>query len=502
MELLIQNALVLDGLGNDPVLGSVGVENGKIVYPVPADATCERVMDAKGLCLSPGWIDSHSHADNAVFKFPEQREKIEQGITFSVSGQCGSSCVPVVKEGRLLTAGEFFKEKENAPLGANLALQIGHNALRKAVMGTVNRLATREELEQMKDLLRDGLENGAIGLSFGLIYIPGCYSDMEECLALAKVVKEYDGILSAHLRDESELLLQAVEEFITVVRASGCRGVVSHHKAAGKANWGMVKESLAMIDRANREGCDIYQDVYPYTASHTTLKTRFIPKRFHPEGTTDDVLLLEQAEIREKIKSWGREIWGDDLGFTLITKCPSHPEYEGKNVNEIFAESKDADPYETVFRILWDDHGATGACFFTMNWDDVDYVISHPRSMVCTDSSVAKNDAVYHPRLRAAFPAAISRFVREKKLLSLPEMIRRMTSLPASVYRLENKGILADGMDADLVLFDPEIIGAGNDYANCTLPNKGLAAVIVDGKIVLENNEFNGTCAARLYQAR
>ena len=495
-DLLIQNGQIYDGSGSAAFIGDIGIREGKIRSVASGLSGGRQVIDAKGLSVSPGWIDSHSHSDGAIFTWPDQKEKVEQGITFSITGQCGGSAAPTPEE----TAGAFLQRAALTPQGSSSAMLIGHNSLRKAVMGTENRDPNPEEMEKMKVLLAEGLDGGAIGMSLGLFYVPGCYAKPEEVLELAKVVAAKGGILVSHIRNEGDTLLEAVEEYLDIIKKSGCRAVFSHHKAAWKENHGKVRHSLAMIDRANAEGADIYLDVYPYDASHTSMLARFVPKQFHPAGTTSALALLENEEIREKIKVWGRQRWGNDLSSALVTEFPGGEEMEGKNVNEIADLWGMEDRFDAAFEVIRRSGGRAQGCYFSMSPEDVAYVIAHPRAMICTDASVAGHTEHYHPRLRAAFPRALGRYAGETGVVSVPEMIRKMTSMPAHVYGLDTKGRIAEGMNADLCIFDSKTICDRATYQHCSLNNEGLAYVIIDGKIVLEQGIYNGIRAGKVFR--
>ena len=479
-DLVIRNGKVLDGTGAEAFRADVAIKDGKIVCVGLVEGTADTVIDATGLTVTPGFIDSHSHSDSAFLSYPEQKEKLEQGITFSITGQCGGSAAP--KKDRKVS--EFLELV--GPQGSGAALLVGHGTLRYAVMGNQNRKATEEEMEQMKSLLRESLEAGAIGMSLGLIYIPGCYSDTEEVLALAKVVAEYDGVLASHIRNENDGVIEAVEEYLHVIRQSGCRAVFSHHKTAGPKNHGKVHTTLAMIDQANAEGADIYLDVYPYIASHTSLSTRYFPKRFHPEGEVNVCKCLSDPQIRGKIKEQLNEPYP-----IMIASCKNTKQYEGMYLEDI-AKLLGKDICDTAFDLILENENSIGACYFTMSEEDVKTVISHPRAMICTDSGVAMGKTKYHPRLRASFPRALSRYPE----VPMPEMIRKMTSLPASVYKLSAKGRIAEGYDADICILDTETLCDNADYVNCSAPNSGLAYVLIDGKIAVKDNQSTGVLAA------
>jgi len=394
-----------------------------------------------------------------------------------------------------VTMAEYMEKVSEIPQGSGSGMLVGHGTLRRAVMGEVNRLATKEELQQMADLLREAMEHGARGMSLGLIYIPGCYSNLEELICLGKVLAEYNGVLASHIRNEGDAVEEAVEEFLALLRSTGCRGIISHHKAAGKRNWGKVHKTMAMVDESNRNGMDVYMDVYPYCASHTNLMATFFPQKFRPEGVADMREALRDPALRETLKAWGKEAFGEDMSWVLVTSCAAWQEYRGMRVSEI-ARLRGQDPYDAIFDMIC--AGTTNACFFSICPEDVEAVIRHQRSMICTDSRVAGSNTVYHPRLRGAFPRALRVYVREEKTITLPEMIRKMTSLPAHVYGLKGKGQIAKGYDADLCIFDADTISDRADYTNCTAANEGLAYVIIDGKVVLKDNTYLGIRAAKV----
>ena len=463
-DLVVQNTTIYDGTGTDGFLSDIGIREGKIVK-LAKNLSGKQTIDATGLAVSPGWIDSHSHSDYTIVSYPDQKEKVEQGITFCVTGQCGGSAAPYRKDDQPVTTGEFLKTVSRIPQGSGAVMLVGHGTLRRAVMGEVNRHATPEEQQRMEDLLREAMEHGARGMSLGLIYIPGCYAELDELIPLAKIVAEYGGVLTSHIRNEGDTLEEAVTEFLDLLRISGCRGVISHHKSAGKQNWGKVRKTMAMVDDCNRNGMDVYMDVYPYCASHTSLLATFFPKKFRPEGVTDMKSVLQDPALRAKLKAWGRKKWGDDMSWVLVTRYAPCPQYQGMRISQI-AQLRGQDPYETIYDMIC--AGDASACFFSMCPEDVAAVIRHERSMICTDSRVADGRAFYHPRLRGAFPRALRIYVREESTVTLPEMIRKMTSLPAKVYGLKGKGHIAPGYDADLCIFDANTICDRADFQLCS----------------------------------
>lgn len=507
-DLIIKNGAIVDGTGSPAYHCDVAISNGKITRIARniIDESKEYI-DAQGLTVTPGFIDSHSHSDNAMLEFPDMIEKIEQGITTSIGGQCGNTLAPIQKditdEDAAVIAGYGKKNEvyrtfgtmvniaKKIPMGSNIISFVGHGALRKAVIGFDNRKPTENEMAQMKELLREAMENGAIGLSYGLIYTPSCYADTDELIELAKVVKEYDGMISAHIRDEGFDLVKAVDEFLTVIKTTDVKAVFSHHKSAYKENWGKVNHTLKMIDDAICEGYDVYCDVYPYTASHTGLVPTIIAKELRAADSKGIVELVSDPSMRQKIKEIYSEKYGKDLSNLQITCCSGHPEYMGFRIDEI-AKLRNQDHFDAAFDLIRDSNAAVDVCKFSMCEDDVETIIKYERSMICTDSSVAKESKVYHPRLRGTFPRVLGRYVRERKIVTLHEMIRKCTSMPASVYGLPSKGILREGFDADICIFDAEHIIDKADFVDCHQRCEGLNYVILGGEVVVENAVYNG----------
>ena len=503
-DLLIRNGTIINGTGSPSFYGDIGITDGKITKIGKGLTGAKQVIEADGLVVTPGFIDSHSHSDGRVLEFPEQIEKIEQGITTSIAGQCGSSPAPVGCDVDPETApqigaygksteiyadaGTFLDILKEVPLGANMAAFVGHGALRRAVMGIENRAPTAEELERMKQHLRIAMDHGALGVSFGLIYTPGCYAQTDELIEIAKVVGECHGIIAAHIRDEGHTLIQAVDEFLEVVRASGARGVLSHHKAIWKVNWGKVHTTLRMLDQANAEGLDVYCDVYPYTASSTSLSATFVPAEKRALGT---VKVLRDPEQRAACKAWAQKRYGEDLSWAQLNNCPAYPQYAGKRIPEI-AKLHGTDGYDAIYDMIADSDNRAGACYFTMCEEDLETVLAHPRAMICTDSGVAGESKVFHPRLKGSFPRVLGRYVRERGVTALPEMIRKMTSMPASVYGLKTKGLLWEGMDADICIFDPRKICDKSEFTACNQRAEGLNYVILAGKVLVKDAVYQG----------
>lgn len=493
-DILIQNGTVLDGSGKDGFIADVAVENGKIVAVGNISGDAKQIIDATGLVVTPGFIDSHSHADGAILTYPEQLEKVEQGITTSIGGQCGSTAYPQIGEdGSLIKMSAFLQKAVNVPQGANIATFAGHRALRKAVMGMAVRAATAEEIAKMQALLRDAMDAGAMGVSFGLIYSPSCYAETEELIALARAAKEKGGMISAHIRSESDHLVEAVEEFLTVAKTVNVKAVLSHHKSCGFKNHGKVHTILKLLEQAIKEGYDIYCDMYPYTAARTSLAATFIPKEYRNGQVAEH---LKNPQLREMFRQKGVKTYGEDLSWVLLNVCTYNPAYSCKTLGEI-ATLHGKDQWETLFDIL-EVQPTCCACFFSQCEEDMQTVMAWERAMICTDSSIAGKNQYYHPRLRGSFPRALGRYVREKQIVSLPEMIRKMTSLPAKVYDLEGKGWIKVGYDADICIFDAKKIIDNATYNEPWHRASGLNRVIVGGQIAAENAISTGKLAGKV----
>ena len=515
-DLIIRNGKIFDGTGGPSFHADIAVKDGKIakVSKVIRDSA-EREIDAAGLTVTPGFIDSHAHNDSWVLPQPLQKEKIEQGITTSIGGQCGGSPAPCTKKPEdCETIGEFglacdvYKDMgtflsiaKTVPQGANSMVLIGHNTVRNAVMGNAFRAPTEQELNKMKDYVRDAMEHGALGLSFGLGYNPGCYSDVPEMAALAKVAAEYGGVVTAHIRNEGDNVAAAVKEFLQVLRLSGARGVVSHIKSSDREeNWGKVHNLMRLIDEANAEGLDVYADVYPYNAYNTSLLPIFAPIEFR--ANTKEVMIeeLKKPEVRAQLRKRNVERYGrEDLHWVQLNTIVNAPQYEGKRMSEVAHMMGKEDHYDALFDLLIINNLNGMACYFGISDDDVCAIMGYERAMIGTDSGVGRPGLTrYHPRLRGSFPRTLGRYVREKGACTMPEMIRKMTSMPAAVYGLDTKGLIKVNMDADICIFDEDKIIDGSDYAHCDLKNHGLSYVIVGGKIAAIDGEATGEKGGRV----
>lgn len=523
-DLLIKNAYVFDGTGAEGFHSDIGIVSGKIAAMAQTiNAQAKSIINASGLTLTPGFIDAHSHQDIIVEEYPECICAVEQGITTQIAGMCGDSAAPIspehtadalriissLKGGALPSPVENrfsfggYLEQIDKPIGTNMAFLVGHGMIRAAVMGFENRRPTAHEMEQMKAIVQQAMDGGAFGISFGLIYPPGSYCNADEMSELCKVVAQNGGVMTVHVRSESNGLIEAVEEMLGVVRSSGVRCVISHHKATGgSANWGKTAKTLDLIQKINAEGYDVFTDQYPYTASATGLATN-IPDGMFTLGTDKLIAMLSSRDGREQLRPFilGKSSPKERFKYTMIGSSPSHPEYNGKMLNNI-ADELNIDPYELQCDILRDDRLLTGGIYHTMSEDDLKRVMQYRHTMIGTDGMWYPGCGGCHPRSIGTFPRVLGRYVREKQYISLSEAVRRMTSLPAQVYGLKSKGLIVNGYDADIVLFDAAKIidhaDYGSPYARC----EGLEYVIVGGKIAAQNAVFTGIKAGRIIKSR
>lgn len=512
-QLLIKNANIIDGTGAPSTPGSLAVQDGKIVTDPDLRLGAEEVIDAGGLSLCPGFIDGHCHDDETFGNEATNFAKTSQGVTTVSAGNCGESVFPASPDPeRLSLLKQFLASYLRAPdcqyvdeiasfttmkayrcyldgrkSTTNLSLFTGHIPLRIAAMGFDNREASPEEIEKMKALLRESMEYGSRGLSVGLIYAPSCFSSKEEMVDLCRVVAEYDGFFAVHLRNEADTFEEAVQEAIDIAEAAGCRLNLSHHKVCGAENWGKVKTTLQMIKDARARGLKVHTDVYPWTATGNYLNI-CLPKEFFANGPEKMCELLKdpgiRAELKEKILTTdGR--YTNCGGFDHIKICgaPETPEAEGLFVSE-YAAKIGKDPFEAYFDLCQQNGHKAQAAYFAMSEEDLETVLMDENAVICSDSYDISVDNAVHPRCFGTFPRAIGYYARERKLMSIEEMVHKMTQATADFLCIPNKGVIRDGYDADLVLFDPGKIRETADYANSRGISEGIERVIVAGETV------------------
>ena len=507
-DLLIKNASVIDGTGKAAFAADVAVQDGKIVMNPVGEA--EEVIDAAGLTLCPGFIDVHSHGDSLFGTEAGWLSKTNQGITTELTGQCGSTRYPFSTdpEKRELMAQKYGAQNaaftslekylgwaETMPKTTNYGIYVGHSAVRISAMGFETRKPTTEELDAMKAMVREAMEHGAMGMSSGLIYAPSCYADEDELVELCKVVAEYGGFYATHMRNEAGGVVDSVKEAISIAERSGCKLDISHHKVCGRDNWGKSVETLRLIHEARERGVDVTFDVYPYTASSTGLNV-CLPADFFAHGPVKMCELLRDPAVRAELKPRmetmdGRLRHCGGWGGILMTTMPKTPAAMGKTVQE-YADELGRDAFEVYFDLVAENGGAAQAVYFSMGEEDLQRIVCDENATIGTDGVVRDLKTPTHPRGMASFPKAIRYFVRDKKLLTLEAMIRKITGLPAERFGLKGKGIIADGMDADLLLIDPETIADRATYQDSLQLCDGIERVIVGGETVYMDQTLTG----------
>lgn len=511
-ERIIKNALIYDGSGAPAFRGDVAIDGGKIAAIGENLGNADVVIDAQGLCLAPGFIDVHSHADYAFADDPHRLHVLRQGVTTELAGNCGKTLSPALDtmdpvarefmnpDAKLYPSiADELREYEPWEFGPNQRYFAGHGPLRASVMGLRSDAATDAEIAQMQTILAKEMASGAAGYSTGLSYVPGIYSNTHELTELAKAIAPYGGIYTTHSRSESAGLFDSVAECIYIAREAKVGVNISHFKCVGKPFWQRCEQALGMIDAAIAEGLDISLDAYPYTAASTTTLTA-IPPKYLDKGAVAFAKSLENPTIVEAIRkeiyeindpSWDNSMYYVGLENFLIVRADETPWAIGKTYAEAAKEMGMA-PFYGCMELLRRNNGNVRECRFSMCEENVEAILKHPRCMVGSDGTIRKFDVINHPRGTGTFPRYLGRYIREREILSREEGIHRITGMPAKRYKLKNKGLIHVGYDADLTLFDFDKIIDRADYVNPFLHNEGIHQVYVGGKLTLENDEPTG----------
>lgn len=515
-DILIKNALIYDGTGSKPFLGYVAVQGEKISAVgagTPENETAKTVVDAKGLALSPGFIDVHTHSDSTIHQEPHRLQVLRMGVTTEFAGNCGNSRSPVAANMApevydfVFKGGNFsFSTMQDQldyiktlPLGPNQCYFTGHGLLRANAMGLQARAATQEEIEVMQKDLALAQQQGSWGVSTGLSYVPGIYCNQDELTMLGKTAGENGGLYTSHSRSESMGLFDSVNECIHIAREGNVHVNISHFKCVGKVFWQRCEEALAMIDDAIAEGLNITLDAYPYTACSTTTLSA-IPARFLEHGTEAFVKSLDDPDVVEQIRKeiyeindpgWDNSMYYVGLENFLIVRAEGTPWAVGKTYAQAAAELG-MEPFYGMIHLLKANNAKVFEVRFAMCEENVEMILKHPRCMVGSDGIYRPGDRTCHPRAFGTFPRYLGYYIRQRGILSREEGIHRITGMPASVYGLKNKGLVKQGYDADLVLFDYDRIIDGGDYTDPFKPNEGIHQVYMTGQLVLEDNEPTG----------
>jgi N-acyl-D-amino-acid deacylase len=515
-DLILRGGLVYDGLGSPPDLTDVGIRDFRIAAIGDLkDRTFRRIVDAAGRAVSPGFIDVHSHTDIGLLVNPNAESKIRQGVTTEVTGQCGDSPFPYsttmyerVRENARKNfkvnidwtdADGFLNRLEKNGSSVNYVTFVGHGTIRAAVMGYENRDPSADELQRMRTMLREAIEQGAFGMSTGLEYTPGSFAKTEEVVALCHDVADMDGVYSTHMRSEDVYVEEALEETLRIARETDVSLQISHLKASQKRNWSKLPRMLDHLIDAEKEGIRVNADRYTYTAWSTTLKvlfpmwTREGEKEAFVERLEDDAKWKEiRPFVADKVNALGS--W-DSVLLTHI-RSDERKHFQGKTVAQI-TEDLDEDPYDFVRDLLIAEEGDVGMCGFGMSDENTDRVLAFPQTMVGSDgTAVAPYGKLSrgnpHPRHYGAFPRYLGHYVREKKLLSLVEAIRRSTSMAAKKIGIKDRGTIEEGKFADIVIFDPETVIDRATFTNPHQYPEGIDTVIVNGRLVIHDGEHTG----------
>ncbi len=519
MKYLLKNGLVIDGGGREGVRADVVLAGGRIAgVGQGLTAAGAEVVDAAGLVVAPGFIDSHTHSDRTVFHGPLGHSKLMQGVTTEVVGNCGIGLFPVgagrrheletylaTMEGELPPQGiewedmdGFASAVERLGPGRNLAPLVAHGALRIAAMGSEDRVPTTAELADMKALLARSLEQGAWGMSTGLIYPPGSFAATAELVELAGVLAANKAVYASHIRGESRTLPAAVEEAVTIASASGARVLVSHLKAIGQPFWGQGRAALARLSEARSQGVDVWADQYPYEATSTSL-TALLPGWVQDGGPAAMLWRLADADLFSSIRQAVREEMAVRGGPERVRIASLRTEANGKYVGRTVAElawDRLLAPEDAVVALLKEEGGAVEAIYFSLSSEDLEGIIGSDFVAVGSDGSgldpAKDGDKMVHPRNYGTFPRVLGHYVRERKLLSLESAVRKMTALPAAIFGIQDRGLLRQGYMADIVVFDPERIRDRAEFANPHQYPEGIEYVFVNGTPAVAAGRLTG----------
>ena len=526
-DLIIENGMVVDGTGTPGRRADVGVVGKEITNVGDLTAVhAARRLDASGCVVAPGFIDIHNHSDLALLADGRAESMIRQGVTTQVTGNCGLTAAPVtnairadlmrtmsgLEYGRRFTwdtFGQFLDALRAAPKATHVAPLVGHGAIRASAMGFADRPPSAEELEAMKRLTADAMEAGAFGMSTGLVYPPGFYCATEELIELSRVVARFRGLYASHMRGEANPVVESVKEALRIGREARIPVEISHHKAAGRENWGKVRTTYALIDEASR-GLDVTYDIYPYTAGSANL-SQLVPPWAHVGGPEAMLNRLRDPGVRPKVHHdviHGTPDWPNffRIDWQDIKLAYIHSErnrwMQGLSVEEA-ARRTGRDPVDLALGLILKDGNRTTMVNFVMAEADVDFLLPKPQSMIGSDGWSISPDGPTgaghpHPRSYGAFPRVLARYVREKGLLRLEEAIHKMTGKPAQKLRLDRRGEVRPGYFADLVVFDPVTV---RDRATFEEPHQfaeGIVSVIVDGHLTLDRGSLSRTLVGQV----
>jgi len=520
LEWTIRGATLLDA-ERGLCRADLGIAAGRIARIAPRLSPAARDLDAAGLAVSPGFIDIHCHSEFSAFVYPRAESKVLAGVTTDVSGNCGASPFPLTGEFRQRrqdewrpyglgldweSAADYFARAEAAPSSVNRAILAGHGAIRAAVVGYADRLTTRRERRRMRYLLEESLAAGAWGLSSGLIYPPGCYADVEELADLARLVADAGGYYASHIRSEGDRLLESVDEFLQVLRRAGVRGQLSHLKASGAANWPKTAEAIRRLRAARDEGVAVTADRYPYLASMTDLDSLLLPNWAVEGGREAELARLADPATRHRLAADLRHRHPETDYADRILIASVSPEGSqdavGRTLRQLAGES---DPIDVAFDLILSHRTQVTATYFSMSEENLREVLAEPYVAIGSDASLrhlpSRDEAgrgLAHPRAYGTAARFLGAYVRDAGLMDWQEGIRRLTSLPADIVGLADRGRLREGAWADLVVFDREAIADRATYEKPAAAPAGVRHVFVNGVQVVADGRHTGATPGRV----
>ena len=489
-NLIIKNGRIADGTGNSWYHADIAIKDGKIFRIGQLDSLkADSIIDAMGQIVCPGFIDIHTHIEEDEVKNPLATNFIADGVTTVITGNCGESNINLK---------QYFRFLDSLKLSINVASLIGHNDVRKAVMGKAMRNPTDVELKKMDSIVDQAMKDGAVGFSTGLIYIPGVYSHKEELADLAKIAAKYNGVYCTHMRNEGDSVLEAIREALYVAKSANIPLEISHFKVGGQNNWGLSTRMLQLVKVARAGGMDVTIDQYPYTASSTALST-LLPEWVLADGQDSVKARLERTKIKKQMISYlvarlaGRGM--KHYSFVVVANNSKDSSFNGKSIEEInlqlhrphTAQAESA----TILELIKDANPS--ALFHTISEKDVCTIMQYPFNMIASDGTIrVKGIGVPHPRSYGTNARVLGRYVREQHLITLEDAIRRMTSLPAQKFHLTGRGLLKEGYAADILIFDDQKINDLSTFSNPHQYSTGMLYVIVNGKIDWQDNRTTG----------
>jgi N-acyl-D-amino-acid deacylase len=523
LDVLIAGGDVYDGTGAGPLRADVGVAGDRVAMVGPGLAReAGTVIDAAGKAVCPGFINILSHSNLSILHDPRSLGELTQGVTTEVFGE-GTSMGPLTPELKaelehdLDVAGvdgevtwtrlsEYLRHVERRGAAQNVASFIGTGTLRAGVVGYADRPATAADLDRMRGLVAEEMADGAVGIASALIYPPDSFASAAELTALGEVAARYDGCYASHVRGEAGGLHAAVREFLDVVRAAGLRGEVYHLKASGQPNWHLMDGAISLLEDARSAGLAVTADVYPYTASSTGLTTA-IPQRFHEGGA--DALYdrlgdpAARADIRAELEASGRfgDVTSAESVLILGVAAQGNRQWQGKTLAEV-AAAREVDPIDAAMDLIASDRTRVAAAFFSMSEQNLRAALGRPWVGISSDGASMAPEGLFlraptHPRAYGSFARVLGHYVRQEKVLTLAEAVRRMSGLPASALGLSGRGVLREGAYADVVVFDPATVADRATFGDPHQLSAGVSEVLVNGKVTLAGGAFTGELAGR-----